>query len=124
SQVPCAEGTTFTEATEVSADLGGLTMEQPYRVRLVAVGENGESSGGTIRLVPHAVIGLETKDASEVKARSAKLRAALIGNGEATEYYFEYGKTPNYGETTPTVDLGSPSGDEEVEALIAGLDLE
>ena len=124
THLPCAETLPIGETTEISADLTGLTKEQPYRVRLTVVGENGASSGRTIRVVPHAVVGLETEDADAVKARSARLRASMIGNGEATEYYFEYGKTLNYGEKTPTVQIGSPTEEEDLEAAISGLELE
>ena len=58
-----------------------------------------------------AVPGLTTKPPTNIQAESATLNGSLIGDGEPTKYYFEWGTTPSYGEKTPTTEsAGSPNG--------------
>ena len=91
TKVSCSEATPFASAEEVSAPVAGLTLEQPYIFRLVTEGPNGASNGTVHKFVPHAVINLETGAAAINTPRSATLHGSFDGNGDATEYYFEYG---------------------------------
>ena len=55
-----------------------------------------------------------TGKATEVKGTSATLNGVAgpnVSGGDITQYYFEYGRTTNYGSTTPPGTIGScPSG--------------
>ena len=45
TKIPCDEGTTFTANESVSAEVSGLTLEEPYKFRLVTENANGASNG-------------------------------------------------------------------------------
>jgi hypothetical protein len=126
TNVPCKEGTTFTSDESVTAEATGLTLEEPYVFRLVTENANGPSNGTVRKFVPHAVIDLTTNPATSVAPRSATLNASFNGNGDSTEYYFEYGHGPAgvYTEKSDTQDAGSPSGTTQLSLPIANLLLE
>ena len=123
---PCAPAAPYgeNETKEVSAAIAGLSLEQPYVVRLVTKNANGTSNGTVRDFVPHAVIGLKTEPADDVAPRSATLNASFIGNGDTTEYSFEYGKNANYGTETAAGTLPSPSGPTDVSIPVQNLELE
>ena len=126
TKVPCSEGTTFTANEPVHVAVAGLTLEEPYYFRLVTKNANGASNGPAHKFVPHAVVDLTTKPASNVAPRSATLNASFDGNGDGTEFYFEYGHSlPGvYTVTTATGDAGEPSGATPLSMPISGLELE
>ena len=123
---PCEEGTTFTANEPVTLPISGLTLEETYMFRLMTENANGASNGTVHKFVPHAVIDLTTKPASNVAPKSATLNASFTGNGDGTEYYFEYGHglAGVYTETTDPQDAGSPSGVTQVSLPISNLLLE
>jgi hypothetical protein len=60
---------------------------------------------------------LTTGAASEVAKDSATLNGSYVGDGQDTHYYFEWGTSPEYGQTAPVApgnDAGSASGPQEV----------
>jgi hypothetical protein len=117
--LPCEPATHFTVATDVSAELSGLTAETSYHYRAVVENSNGIKHGADQIYTPHRVIGLETEAADDQAESSATLHASFIGNGEATHYHFDWGLTDAYGEETPE-GLASP-GAGNPEQLSAGL---
>jgi sugar lactone lactonase YvrE len=64
--------------------------------------------------------GASTKSAS-VAGDAVTLTGLVNPNRWQTRYYFEYGETPSYGSTTPSEQLISETGAEEVQALASGL---
>jgi hypothetical protein len=126
TKIPCDEGTTFTANESVSTETSGLTLEEPYMFRLVTENSSGASNGTVHKFVPHAVIDLTTKPATSVAPRSATLNGSFNGNGDGTEYFFEYGHGPAgvYTATTPTFDAGEPNGATPLSAPISNLLLE
>lgn len=126
TKVPCDEGTTFTANEPVSAEVSGLTLEEPYEFRLVTDNVNGASNGNVRKFVPHAVIDLTTKPATTVAPRSATLNGSFLGNGDDTEYYFEVGHGPAgvYTETTTPQDAGAPNVTTPISAPVSNLQLE
>ncbi len=101
----------YSTETQVQARISGLTTETTYHYRLVLETAAGETPGNDQTYTPHYVVGLRTDPATEVKATMATLNASFVGNGEETHYYFEYGSTASYGETTavpPGQSAGSP----------------
>ena len=126
TSVPCDEGATFTANESVSAEVSGLTLEEPYMFRLITENANGASNGSVSNFVPHAVIDLATQPATDVAPRSATLNASFTGNGDETEYFFEIGDGPAgvYTETTPKLDAGNPGGVTPISAPASNLELE
>ena len=71
--------------------------------------------GAERTLTPHDVIGLRAEPATNVTASSATLDGSFIGNGAATNYWFEYGTSTSYGTNVPLpappgASAGSPPG--------------
>lgn len=58
---------------------------------------------------------------TSVMTTSATLNGTVMPRGAETSYYFEYGPTETYGQTTPVVSAGSAFGAVAVSAPIAGL---
>ena len=107
---------------EVSLQLTGLELETTYHFRVSATNELGTTVGGdqSFTTLP-AVPGLVTKPATEISQDGITLNAEFVGNGEATNYYFEYGLTGAYGKVTSTApgnDAGSPTGAKPLSAEI------
>ncbi len=68
-------------------------------------------------LPPEATTGA----ASEVQLAQATLNGTVNPRGTDTHYYFQYGKTEEYGSSTASTDLGSGMSSTPVSATIAGL---
>ena len=94
--------------------------------RLVTENSNGESNGTVKKFVPHGVIDLSTKPATNIAPRSATLNGSFLGNGDGTEYFFEIGHGPPgvYSESTPIQDAGEPAGATPLSAVASNLLLE
>ena len=111
--------------TSLPYPLSGLTPETTYHYRLVASNGAGTSIGGDQKFTtPPAVTDLATGPVSDLVAGSATLIAHYTGVGKDTHYYFQYGKTTAYGQTTdapPGSDSGSGTGAQEVKASAGGL---
>ena len=123
--IVCSPETPYSGSTEVSANIVGLTHDTTYDYRLVASNANGTNYGPDLTFTPHAVPGLSTEPATLVTSTTARLNGAFIGNGERTHYYFEWGETEAYGNTTavpPGADAGSPSGASDVFSEIRNLE--
>ena len=122
--LPCEPAAPLNSPGEVNAEATGLSLEELHHFRLVTENANGKSVGSIHLFEPHAVIGIETDPATNVAPRSATLHASFDGNGDGTEYFFEWGTNQSYGNTTPVLSAGSPSGDTEVSDVLGGLGLE
>ncbi len=86
----------------------GLTKNTIYYYRLVAENQNGRVAGteytfktteGTPAPVGSAPVA-KTVAANGVSQNAAKLNGEVTPNQNATQYWFEYGKTPQLGNTT------------------------
>jgi hypothetical protein len=122
---PSAGSPTFPPVTALPFTLTGLLPETTYHFHVVAENHIGVSPGKdlTFTTLP-AVQSLTTEAATAVAPRSATLNASFVGDSADTSYYYEYGKTENYGSATPVEDAGSPSGPAPIPAGLSGLDLE
>jgi len=123
---PCIETLPITSTQTVHADLPGLLGEETYHYRLV-VG-NGEpykiGRGSDKTIIPHNVKGLKTEPADEITQESALLHGSFEGTNEDTHYYFEYGRTTNYGNTTaepPYDDAGTTNDLTPLTTPVTGL---
>jgi hypothetical protein len=121
---PCEPAAPLNSAQEVSAEVTGLTLEQTAKFRLVTTNANGTSNGAIRDFLPHAVIEIVTEAATEVAPRSATLNASFRGNADDTEYFFKWGLSKAYENSTPIEDAGSPTGPTSLAEAISGLELE
>ncbi len=109
----------------VSATLEGLTAGATYFFRLVGESEDG-SSYGLIREVTMApaVEKLSTGPVSNLEPESATLTGSLAPNGFDTHYYFQWGTSTSYGNTSPEApgtDAGSEKGAVAAQTDLSGL---
>jgi hypothetical protein len=124
TDVPCVPGAPLNAATEVEAPITGLTLEQPYKFRVVSSNSNGASNGTVRTFIPHAVINLNTEPATEVEPRTATVNASFTGDGDDTEVFFEYGPTIGYGKTSDADVVTAPTGAQSVSIPLDELELE
>ena len=130
SSKSCDPGPPYADLTGVSASLTGLTTEQPYNFRVTVTNAARTYHGANQAFTPHAVLGVLTEPATEVrsypvaeaKRPSAKLNGSWVGNGDPTSYFFEWGETREYGNSTPVIPGGSAAGQTKVSAVIEDLD--
>jgi hypothetical protein len=69
-------------------------------------------------------VGLTTEAATNLTESGATLQGSFVGNGEAAHYYYEWGRTPTYGNTTappPGASAGSPTGQTALPVALTGL---
>jgi len=123
--LPCGPSAPpYTGNTAVKAELTGLTPGTTYHYRVVVKDPNGAKYGSDQTYTPSKVLNLQTGGASGISENSATVEGSLDGNGESTSYYFEWGPTESYGNTTsspPGASAGSPSGETTLGAPLEGL---
>ncbi len=119
----CVPGS-FSSPTDVSATLptDTLTAGTTYHYRLVAGNASGDrpSSDLTFTTLP-AVGAVTTGPANEIKQLTTILTGSFMGDGFDTKYFFEYGTTNKYGQSTPVVDHGTAAGIQEISATATQL---
>jgi hypothetical protein len=124
TNVPCIQPTPYGGHTSVSAEVTGLTSDTTYHYRLVTANSIDANDGVDKTFTPRKVLGLSTDPATGLGLSSATLNASFDPGGEDTHYYFEWGPTTAYGNSTaavPGVDAGSGSGSKSVSATITDL---
>ena len=124
SSIPCtpnpASGN-FTEPTNVTAIVTGLSPGTRDHYRLVATNAAGGTANGQDRVF--ATTQSPTVDglaSANLTARSASLEAEINPNGLNTTYQFEYGPTISYGESAP-VTAGELSASEADQSVVVDL---
>ncbi len=110
----------------VSAALTGLTPGTSYHVQLVAiygVGKTTALGGEQMFTAPvPAAPTVTTGQATALRETEATLKGAVDPNeGEATEYSFDYGSTPSYGQSTEPKSLPADRVNRTVSATLTGL---
>ena len=122
TSVPCDQATPYQTATEVTATVNGLTNGATYQYRLTATNAQaaGSSSARTFVIKPP---GLEGVYSSKLGETTATLDARVNSFGAATEYFFEYGLTAQYGSTAPVLpgEIAGGEGPTAVTADLTGL---
>lgn len=105
----------------VSKALSGLTPATTYHYRLVARNASGTVNGAdglfTTAAPPVAV----TSAASGVGPTAATLGGTVNPNGQATDWYVEYGTSTSYGTKTATTSAGSGTTSKAVSVAVGGL---
>ena len=105
----CDQPTPYSAETQVTATLAGIPLEQTTHYRLVAkTASGGVRRGADKTITPHAVEGLTTEAATSITRKTAQLNASFEGNGEATEYKFQWGISGYEFESTLT-SAGNPT---------------
>jgi hypothetical protein len=99
---------------KVAATLGELHASTTYFFRLAAENENGTNYGITREFTtPTAVEGLSTGPVANLQPTSASLTGSLSPNGFDAHYYFQWGLSANYANTSPEppgTDAGEGAG--------------
>jgi plastocyanin len=119
-------GSTDFSSHVVSAALTGLTPGTGYRIQLVAIYGAGKTTvlGGEQMFttpVPASPT-VATGQATGLTATEATLKGTVDPNeGEATEYSFDYGTTPSYGQSTEPKSLPVDRVDRTVSATLTSL---
>ena len=120
---PATHAGSSEEAVAVALD--ELHAGTTYYYRIVGEDEHGANYGvGREFTTPTAVEGLSTGPVASLTPSSATLTGSLTPGGFDAHYYFEWGTSLNYGETTPQppgVDAGSGAGAVAAEVAISGL---
>ncbi|MEY2536416.1 MAG: hypothetical protein QOG67_156 [Verrucomicrobiota bacterium] len=112
-----------TDAVGLSNQLSGLAMNTTYHYRTVATNSRGTAYGEdrTFTTSQTPVPTITTQPASDVFQTTATLHGLVNPNGFTTTVQFQYGKTTNYGTTTPIQSIGNGNGDVAVSANLTGL---
>ncbi len=109
----------------VSASLAGLQPGTTYHYRLVAENEKGSAEGADrsfTTLSPPGPPNAVTDPPSAVGETSAMLAGTVDPNGQATEYFFEWGLTSAYDRSTETLPLAAQDRSAHaVTAMLGGL---
>ncbi len=105
----------------VSVTVTGLATGKSYHFRVVATSSAGTSTGADQTFLTAQAPWVQTKAATSIRSRSAKLNGRVDPNNRATTIYFEYGTTTAYGTKTASTDVGSGSKPMNVSKNINGL---
>jgi hypothetical protein len=109
----------------VSTEVTHLQASSIYYYRIVGRNENG-TNVGLVRSfeTPPAVAELTTGPANEVQTDGTALTGSLNPGGVDAHYYFQWGTTTAYGNTTsspPGIDAGSGTSSVEAQGVLSGL---
>jgi hypothetical protein len=87
----------------LSAPLFNLLPGTLYHFRAAATNDSGGAAGADATFLTGVATPIATTlPATAVAARSARLNGNIAANGLLTSYYFDYGQTTNYGQSTVT----------------------
>jgi hypothetical protein len=121
SKTPDKSAGAGTSPVSVAAGVSGLISGRLYHYRLVATSDAGASRGAdrTFSTIsgPTAVTGAATS----IAPASATLNGTVNPNGQATNWYFEYGTSTSYGSKTAARSAGSGTSSTSVSASLTGL---
>ena len=105
SVVPCTQGQVLTGSSDiaVTAPVAGLEKGTKYWVKLFASNSANEliSDGGPEKFLAQSDPIPNPVFVSKVNTDGANFNATVDPNGGRTWYYWEYGPTTAYGQTTP-----------------------
>jgi hypothetical protein len=105
----------------VEQSISGLTPFTTYHYRVVASNPVGFTVGADESFVTAPPPTIVTLDASDVRITTATLNASVLGNGFATSFYFQWGGTTNYGNSTALQSVGNTTNATMVQQVISGL---
>ena len=109
------------DTVSVTYALAGLSPGQTYHYRLVAMNSLGGAYGQDATFQTSAAPSVTSGLATSVSSTSESLTGTINPNGVDTTYYFDYGTTASFGETSPVADLGGGLSPSPVAMTITGL---
>jgi hypothetical protein len=107
-------------STNVAIAATGLTPGVVYHVRAVASNAAGTNLGGDLTFTTTGPAVVHSGAATAVGSNNATLTGSVDPNGHSTQWYFQYGRTTNYGAVTPARSASS-GGVRSVSETIGGL---
>jgi hypothetical protein len=107
-------------STNVAIAATGLTPGAVYHVRAVASNAAGTNLGGDLTFTTTGPAVVHSSPATGVGSNTATLTGSVDPNGHSTQWYFQYGRTTNYGAVTPARSASS-GGVRSVSETIGGL---
>ncbi len=110
-----------TDPVSVTYSLVGLSPGDAYHYRLVATNVDGPTYGQDATFQTSAAPSVTTGSATTVSSTSESLSGTINPNGVDTTYYFEYGTSATFGETSPVSDAGGGQSPESVTVTVANL---
>lgn len=118
SSASCEDPTPYADVRELTATITGLQPGKTYRLRGEAGNTTGKGLGAPRVLEARAVLDVETDPATEVDRNEARLNGHLDADGMPTEYWYQWGPTTSYGQTTldpegKGVSISGPPGETE-----------
>jgi DNA-binding beta-propeller fold protein YncE len=125
--VPCDQSTPILDASDVSAEVTGLSSFTSYRYRLVAAQSDGQGFPGygaelTFTPVSSSPPSIGATSFADVTQTTARLDGTINPNLALTTYVFQYGTTSNYGrETLASGSIGDDNSFHSVSAAITEL---
>ena len=110
---------------KISAEVSGLTPGSTYHFRLVSENENGINVGANREFTTlPAVDALSTGPAQGTTPTTATLTGSLTPDGVDAHYYFQWGPSSSYGNTSPAppgIDAGAGKEAVTAETDLSGL---
>jgi hypothetical protein len=119
SKTPVENAGSGTKAASVSITVTNLA-QGVYHFHLVAANASGTIAGNDLTFGGGAPVVL-TGSAQGTATTSVTLTGSVNPEGKATKWYFEYGKTTNYGTKTSATSVGSGSNPTGVSVAITNL---
>jgi hypothetical protein len=109
------------DSVSVTYALADLIPGDSYHYRLVATNLDGSSYGEDATFQTSAAPSVSTGTATPISSTSESLAGTINPNGVDTTYYFEYGTSASFGETSPVIDGGGGQSPVSVTITIANL---
>ncbi|HEY1762027.1 MAG TPA: HlyD family efflux transporter periplasmic adaptor subunit [Acidimicrobiales bacterium] len=122
NQLTTAQSTLSTDETNLATAQSTYSSDEALGCPPApsSAGTSGSASG-TVTANTGGAPSLSTDGASSVTTSEADLNATINPNGAATTYYFEYGTTDAFGDSTAVLGLSSGSNSSQVSTQISGL---
>lgn len=109
------------DVVPVTVMLADLLPGDTYHYRLVATNSDGTSYGQDATFQTSAAPSAVTGQATSVSSTSESLSGTVSPYGVETTYYFEYGTSSSFGETTPVESAGGDVSPTLVSEIVSGL---
>jgi hypothetical protein len=106
----------------VEADAKDLEPNTAYQVKLVAANSAAEVTAGPASFPTLALAPEVTTGSASVLSNAATIAGQINPAGLGTTYFFKYGPTAGYGQSTPTQSLPATDAQESVSASLEELE--